>query len=105
MQRLQRDLSRRLLRGWSLHLALQAGLSLEAGLPLEVVLPRRVVLEAVAVAAPGAGSSRAVAALLVPDSWVLEPLDSYLRLPAALVPEAELVRAKPTRTRVNRDRY
>ena len=106
--RLQRDLLRQLLPDWSLRLALQVGLL------LEVVLPRRVLLAAV-VAAPAPGSSEAVAvpalslwqaaaALRQPDSSVPEPLDSYLRLPAALLPEAELVRAKPTRTRVNRDR-
>ena len=105
---------RQLLPDWSLRLALQVGLLLEL-VQLEVVLPRRVLLAAVAVAVPAPGSSQAVAvrapsssraaaALLPPDSWVPEPLDSYLRLPAALLPEAELVRAKPTRTRVNRDR-
>jgi hypothetical protein len=110
---------RQLLPDWSLRLALLVGLL------LEVVLPRRVLLAAV-VAAPAPGSSQAVAvpapsssqavavsapsssqaaaALRQPDSSVPEPLDSYLRLPAVLVPEAELVRAKPTRTRVNRDR-
>ena len=112
--RLQQDLLRQLLPDWSLRLALQVGLLLEL-VQLEVVLPRRVLLAAVAVAVPAPGSSQAVAvrapsssraaaALLPPDSWVPEPLDSYLRLPAALLPEAELVRAKPTRTRVNRDR-
>jgi len=100
---------RQLLPDWSLRLALQVGLL------LEVVLARRVLLAAAVVAAPAPGSSQAVAvpapslwqaavALRQPDSSVPEPLDSYLRLPAALVPEAELVRAKPTRTRVNRDR-
>jgi len=106
--RLQQDSLRQLLPDWSLRLALQVGLR------PEVVLPRRVLLAA-AVAAPAPGSSQAVAvpapsssqaaaALRQPDSSVPEPLDSYLRLPAELVPEAELVRAKPTRTRVNRDR-
>jgi len=95
-------LLRQLLPDWSLRLALQ------------VVLPRRV-LPAAVVAAPARGlsqavvvpapsSSQAAAALRQPDSSVPEPLDSYLQLPAALAPEAELVRAKPTRTRVNRDR-
>ena len=94
--RLQQDLLRQLLPDWSLRLALQ-------------------VLLAAVVAAPAPGSSQAlavpalslwqaVAALRQPDSSVPEPLDSYLRLPAVLVPEAELVRARPTRTRVNRDR-
>ena len=90
-------------------------LALQADLRLEVVLPRRVLLAAVAVVAPAPSSSQAVAvpapsssqavaALRQPDSSVPEPLDSYLRLPAALLPEAELGRAKPTRTRVNIDR-
>ena len=106
--RLQQDLLRQLLPDWSLRPALLVGLL------LEVVLPRRVLLAA-AVAAPAPGSSQAVAvpapsssqaaaALRQPDSSVPEPLDSYLRLPAVLVPEAELVRAKPTRTRVSTDR-
>ena len=105
---------RQLLPDWSLRLALQVGLLLEL-VQLEVVLPRRVLLAAVAVAvpAPGSsqavavpapGSSQAVAALRQPDSSVPEPLDSYLQLRAALVPEAELVRAKATRTQVNRAR-
>ena len=101
---------RPLVRGWSLHLALRAGLR------LEVVLPRRVLLAVVAVAvlaanssqvaAPAANSSRAAvpaqpaAALQQPDSRGPER-----PLPAALVvPQAELVQAKPTRTRLNRDR-
>ena len=103
--RLQQDLLRQLLPDWSLRLALLVGLL------LEVVLPRRVLLVAVAVAAPAPGSSQVVAvpaqpaaALRQPDSSVPEPQDSYLRLPAALLPAAELVRVKPTRTRVNRDR-
>jgi len=52
----------------------------------------------VAVAAPAANSLQAAAALRPPDSWAPEQPDSYLPLPAALAPEAELVRAKPTRT-------
>jgi len=87
-------LLRQLLPDWSLRLALQVGLL------LEVVLARRVLLAAVAVAAPAPGSSQAAAALRQPDSSVPEPLDSYLRLPAALVPEAELVREKLRRTRL-----
>jgi hypothetical protein len=104
-QRLQQDSLHLLRQDWSLRLALQVDLR------LEVV---RVLLAAVAVAAPAASSSQVLvvrapgssqaAAALRPDSSVPEQLDSYLLLPAALVPEAELVQAKPTRTRVNRDR-
>jgi len=39
---------------------------------------------------PGAKSSQAAAALRQPDSSVPEPLDSYLRLPAALLPRRSL---------------
>jgi hypothetical protein len=88
---------RRLLRDWSLRLALQVGLL------LEVVLPRRVLLAVAAVAAPAANSwqvladpAQPVAALRQQDSSAPEQPDSYHRLPAALVPEAELARAKPT---------
>jgi hypothetical protein len=94
-------------------LVLQVGLLLELVQP-EVVLPLRVLLAAAvvalapdssqAVAVPAQDSSQAAAALRLPDSLVPEPLDSYLQLRAALVPEAELVRAKATRTQVNRDR-
>ena len=96
-----------------MRLVLQVGLLLELVQP-EVVLPLRVLLAAVvvalapdlsqAVAVPAQDSSQAAAALRLPDSLVPEPLDSYLQLQAALVPEAELVRAKATRTQVNRDR-
>ena len=96
-----------------MRLVLQVGLLLELVQP-EVVLPLRVLLAAVvvalapdlsqAVAVPAQDSSQAAAALRLPDSLVPEPLDSYLQLRAALVPEAELVRAKATRTQVNRDR-
>jgi len=81
----------------------------QVGLLLEVV---QVLLEAAVVAAPAASSSQVIAVpahrVVVPrlqDSWAPEHPDSYHRLPAALVPEAELVRAKPTRTQVNRDRW
>jgi len=104
-QRLQQDLLHLLPRDWSLRLVLQVVLQ------LEVVLQRRVLLAAVAVAAPAANSSRvlavpvqAAAALRRLDSSAPEPLDPYLLLPAVLVRQAELVQAKPTRTRVNRDR-
>jgi len=94
-------------------LVLQVGLLLELVQP-EVVLPLRVLLAAVvvalapdlsqAVAVPAQDSSQAAAALRLPDSLVPEQPDSYPRLPAELVPEVELVRARETRTRVNRDR-
>jgi len=67
---------------------------------------RRVPLAAEAVAGPVANSSQAavpaqlVAALRQRDLSVPEQPDSYLQLPAALVPEAELGRAKPTQTRL-----
>ena len=93
---------RQLLPDWSLRLALQVGLLLEV-VQLEVVLLLRVLPEAAAVAAPAASSSQVVAVPAQPAAALRQP-DSYLRLPAVLVPEAELVRAKPTRTRVNRDR-
>ena len=107
-----------------MRLVLQVGLLLELVQP-EVVLPLRVLLAAAvvalapdssqAVAVPAQGSSQAVAvpaqdssqaaaALRLPDSLVPEQPDSYPRLPAELVPEVELVRARETRTRVNRDR-
>jgi len=115
---------RQLLPDWSVRLVLQVGLLLELVQP-EVVLPLRVLLAAAvvalapdssqavavpaqdssqAVAVPAQDSSQAAAALRLPDSLVPEPLDSYLQLRAALVPEAELVRAKATRTQVNRAR-
>jgi len=104
---------RQLLPDWSVRLVLQVGLLLELVQP-EVVLPLRVLLAAAvvalapdssqAVAVPAQDSSQAAAALRQRDSLVPEPLDSYLQLRAALVPEAELVRAKATRTQVNRDR-
>ena len=88
---------RQLLPDWSLRPALQVDLL------LELVLPRRVLLAA-AVAAPAEGSSQVVAVPAQLAAALRQP-DSYLRLPAVLVPEAELVRAKPTRTRVNIDRW
>jgi len=104
---------RQLLPDWSVRLVLQVGLLLELVQP-EVVLPLRVLLAAAvvalapdssqAVAVPAQDSSQAAAALRQRDSLVPEPLDSYLQLRAALVPEAELVRAKATRTQVNRAR-
>ena len=105
MQRLQQDLLHRLLPDWSRRLALQVGLLLEL-VQLEVVLPLRVLLEeAVAVAAPAASLWQAAAVPRLPGSSAPEHPDSYHRLPAALVPEAEeLVQVKATRTRVNRDK-
>jgi hypothetical protein len=104
--RLQQDLLRQLLPDWSLRPALLVGRLLEL-VQLEVVLPLRVLPEAAAVAAPAASSSQvaAVPAQLaavprLPDSSAVEHPGSYPRLLAALVPEAELARAKPTRTRL-----
>ncbi|PYL25718.1 MAG: hypothetical protein DMF44_01690, partial [Verrucomicrobia bacterium] len=112
-QRLPRGSLRQLLPDWSVRLVLQVGLLLELVQP-EVVLPLRVLLAAAvvalapdlsqAVAVPAQDSSQAAAALRLPDSLVPEQPDSYPRLPAELVPEVELVRARETRTRVNRDR-
>ena len=95
--RLQQDLFRRLLPDWLLHPALQVVRQLEVVPPLGVGL-------VAAVAVPAANLWQAPAALRVPDSSAPEQPDSYRRLPAALVPEAVPVRAKPARTRVNRDR-
>jgi hypothetical protein len=105
-RRQQQDLLHQLRRDWSLRQALQVDLRLEAA------LQRRVLLAVGAVAALVANSLQvlavpahpAAALLQQQDSWVPEHPDSCLRLPAALVPQAELVRAKPMRTRVNRDR-
>jgi hypothetical protein len=88
---------------------LQAGLLLAVALTLAldralaVVLPLPLV-PALAEAAPVLDLSQAPAAL-EPDSLAPEHPDSYLRLLAVLVPEAELARVKSTRTRVNRDRW
>ena len=101
-QLLQQDLLRQLLPDWSLRRALQVGLLLEL-VQLEVVLPLRV-LPAAAVAGPAPNLWQELAAPRLPDSSAPEQRDSYHRLPAALVPEAELARAKPMRTRLQRDR-
>jgi hypothetical protein len=95
---------RRLLPDWSLRLALQVGLRLEVGpqlalVPLEVVPPLRVGLVA-AVAVPAANWWQAPAALRVPDLSAPEQPDSYHRLSAVLVLEAELARVKSTPTRL-----
>ena len=89
---------------------------------LLVDLPLRVLLEEAAVAVRAASSLQAVAVRAASslqvvavqaqpvaarrqrDSSAPEHPDSFLQLPAVLVPEAELARVKPTRTRVNRDR-
>ena len=93
---------RQLLLDWSRRPALQVGLLLEL-VQLVVVLPLPVVPEA-ALAAPAADLCQAAAAPRLRDSPAPEHPDSYHRLPAVLVPEAELALAKPTRTQVNRDR-
>jgi len=97
-QLLQQDLLRQLLLDWSRRPAPQVGLLLEL-VQLVVVLPLRVLPEEV-VAAPAAGLWQAAAVPRLPDSSAPEHLDSYHRLLAALVPEAELALAKPTRTRL-----
>ena len=89
---------RRLLRDWLLRPALQVDLLLEL-VQLEVVLPLRVLPEEVGVADPAASSSQVVAVPAQQAAALRQP-DSYHRLPAALVPEAELALAKPTRTRL-----
>ena len=101
---------RRLLPDWSVRQALQVVRPPEVVRQLEVVPPLRVGLAAavaglvVAVAALAANLWQAPAALRVPDSSAPEQPDSYHRLPAVLVLEAELARAKPTPTRLQRDR-
>jgi hypothetical protein len=102
--RLQQDSLHLLGQDWSLRLALQVVRPLEVALPRRVRLAVAVAAPAAAVAAPVPSLWQAAAALRLRDSSAPEPLDSYLLLPAALVPQAELVQAKPTRTRVNRDR-
>ena len=93
-QRLQQDLWRQLLPDWSLRLALQVDLLLEVVLPLPALPAEE------AVVAPAADSWQAAAVPQLRDSSAPEQPDSYPRLPAVLVPEAELARAKPTRTRL-----
>ena len=97
-QLLQQDLLRQLLLDWSRRPAPQVGLLLEL-VQLAVVLPLPVVPEA-ALAARAARLWQAVAAPQLPDSSAPEHPDSYHRLPAALVQEAALARAKPTQTRL-----
>ena len=97
-QRLQQDLLRQLLLDWSRRPALQVGLLLELvqlGLSYRSgfsrrrrLLPRRQVC------------GRRLLSPRLPDSSAPEHPDSYHQLPAALVLEAELALAKPTRTRL-----
>ena len=98
-QRPRQGLLRQLLLDWSLRPALQVGLLLEL-VQLEVVLPLRVLPAAAAVADLAPGLWQAVAVPRLPDSSAPEHPDSYHQLRAALVPEAELALAKPTRTRL-----
>jgi hypothetical protein len=93
---------RQRLPDWSRRPALQVDLLLEL-VQLEVVLQLRVLPEEEGVADPAASSSQVVADPAQQAAALRQP-DSYHRLPAALVPEAELARAKPTRTRLQRDR-
>jgi len=87
-----------LLLDWLQRPVLQVRLLLEP-VRLVVVLPLRVVREA-ALVAPAARLWQALAAPRLLDSSAPEHPDSYHRLPAALVPEAELARAKPTQTQL-----
>ena len=108
-QQRQRDLLRRQLPDSSLLQALRVDLRPEIALKLELALALpaglllRVDLAVVAVVL-AQGLSQAAAELLRPDSSALGQPDSCPRLPAALVPEAELAQAKPARTRVKRER-
>jgi hypothetical protein len=101
-RRQRQDLLPRLRQDWSLHPVLQAdlqpaiALTLALGRALAVALPPRVV-PALAEAVLVLDLSQAPAALQ-PDSLAPGHPDSYLRLLAVLVPEAELARAKSTRT-------
>jgi hypothetical protein len=99
-QQRQRDLLPRLLQDLSLHPVLQAGLQLALGpaLPVAPVAPAPVAAVLVL------DLWQAVAERLLLDSSAPEQPDSYLRLRAVPVPEAELARTKSTRTRVKRDR-
>ena len=103
LQRRQRDLLRRRLPDSSLRQALQVALQLELALVLQAGLLLRVHL-AVAAAVLARDLWQEVAELPPPDSSAPAHPDSCHRLPAALVPEAELAQTKPTRTRVKRDR-
>ena len=102
-RRQRQDLLPRLLQDWSLHPVLQADLQPALGRALAVARPLQVV-RALAEVVLVLDWSQAPAAPQ-PDSLAPGHLDSYLRLLAALVPEAELARAKSMRTLVNRDRW
>ena len=95
---------RQLLPDWSRRPALQVDLQLEVVLPLRVLPEEAVADPAASLSQVVADQAQQAAALRQPDSSAPEQPDSYHRLPAALVPEAELARAKPTRTRLQRDR-
>ena len=103
LQQRQRDLLHRRLPDSSLRQALQVAPRLELARVLQVGLLLRVHL-AVAAAVLARDLWQEVAELLPPDSSAPAHPDSFHRLPAALVPEAELAQTKPTRTRVKRDR-
>ena len=90
---------RRLLRDSLLRLALRADPRREVVLPLEAARLLRV-LPAAGAAGLARDLLQAVAVLPLPDWSAPAQPDSYPRLPAVLVPEAELARAKPTRTRL-----
>ena len=81
----------------SLHPVLQAGLQL-------ALAPALPVAPAPVAAVLVLDLWQAVAERLLLDSSAPEQPDSYLRLRAVPVPEAELARTKSTRTRVKRDR-
>jgi hypothetical protein len=102
-QLLQQDLLRQLLLGSSRRPALPVDLLLELVplqvVPLELVPPLPVVPEG-ALVGPAADLWKAAAVPRLPDCPAPEQPDSYHRLPAALVPKAELARAKPTQTRL-----
>jgi len=103
LQRRQRDLLRRRLLDSLLRLALQVAPRLELALVRQAVLLLRVHL-AVAAAVLARDLWQEVAELLPPDSSAPAHPDSCHRLPAVLVPEAELAQTKPTRTRGKRGR-
>jgi hypothetical protein len=98
----QRDLLRRRLLDSLLRQVLQVALQLELALVPQAGLLLRVHL-AVAAAVLARDLWQEVAEL-PPDSSAPAHRDSCHRLPAVLVPEAELAQTKPTRTRVKRDR-
>ena len=104
LQQQRRDLLHRRLPDSSLRQALQVALQPELAPALQAVLLLRVHL-AVAAVVLARDLWQEVAELLPPDSSAPAHRDSCPRLPAVLVPEAELAQTKPTRTRVKRDRW